>query len=172
MQHNFRFTLVLVGLSVIVFSGCTNPDSKFVKVEGTITFNGEAVEGATVTFDPADSNGESATGTTDASGKYKLTSAGAKNTGSGALPGSYTVRVMKTQTTYILDQDEEAYQRGDIDYDELQKRNAAKNRQDSGAKAERKELLPEVYSRASRTPLKATVEKGKTGPIDFDLKAE
>jgi len=169
MQHNSKsiFTAVFISLFVFGLTGCSNPDSKYVKVEGAITYNGQTVEGATVINASGEPGGESASGTTDASGKYTLTSSGATNTFTGVLPGEYTVSVSKTLSTVTPDPDEEAEKKGDITYDELQKRLSAKG--GSTAKAEHKDLLPKQYAQSSKTPLKATIEKGKVSTQNFEL---
>ena len=167
MQHNIFFTLVLVGLSVLVFAGCNNPDARFSRVEGTITYNGEAVDGAFVTFTPAtESSGEPATGLTDASGKFTLTTSGAQNAGSGAVPAEYVVMVSKVERTQITDPDELAEQRKEITYEELQRRLAAKG--GSTTTFLTQTMLPTKYDNPS-SPLRATVEKGRNAPINFDL---
>ena len=167
MQHYIFFTSVLVVCSAFVFTGCNNPDNRFVKVAGTITYNGQAVDGATITFASVESGGESASGVTDAGGKYTLTSSGTVNAGTGVLPGEYIVRVSKTLSTYTPDPDEEAERKGEITYDELQKRLRAK-KNGSTAKVKHQELLPVKYGQPGTTPLKATVVKG-TGTHNFDL---
>jgi len=57
-----------------------------------VTYNGEPVEGATVTFMATSEGGRGAMGTTDASGKYSLLTFVA---GDGAIPGSYKVKIAK-----------------------------------------------------------------------------
>jgi len=165
MQHKFFASTVLIVFSFFIFSGCSDPDSRFVKVEGTITHNGQAVEGAAVTFGATEAGGESATGTTDASGNYTLTSSGATKQGTGALPGEYVVRVTKTVSKAELDPDEEAFRQGKIPIEELEKRRQAK----TVRKIEYEELLPKKYSLPHTTPLKATVAKGGGKKYDFDL---
>ena len=171
MQHNIFFTSILLGLSVLVFAGCKNPDARFVKVEGTITYNGQTVGGANVAFTPVGGDGEPAAGKTDASGKYTLTSGGAKSGGTGVLPGEYSVRVWKTESTETQDPDTAAYERGEITYDELQSRRGGGGSSSSVAtQITRKDLLPPKYSKPSTTDLKATVVQGGVSKQDFDLK--
>jgi len=165
MQHKTFFAMSLI--VVLFLTGCKNPDSKYVKVEGTITYNGEAVEGATVVFMAVDPGNESGTGTTDAGGKYTLTSAGATSGGTGVQPGEYTVTVKKTLETRTPDPDEVLHEKGEITYDELQARMSRKGLS-GGTKVERKELLPAKYGQPS-SGLKASVVKGKNPPFDFPL---
>ena len=133
-------------------------------------YNGEAVEGASVIFTAADSSGESAVGVTDKSGKYTLTTAGAKNAGTGAVPGEYNVLVTKVLSTQTTDPDVLAEQRKEITDKELQRRLAAKGLTVSSAvRIEYKQLLPVKYGQPSSTPLKATVQKGRVNKHNFDL---
>jgi len=167
MQHNFFFTSILLGLSVLVFTGCSNPDARFAKVEGTVTYNGEAIEGASVTFTPVDTAGEAASGLTNASGRFTLTTAGAQNAGSGAVPAEYTVLISKNLTTQVTDPDELAEQRGEITYDDLQQRLSAKG--GSTTTISHQQMLPEKYGNPGMTPLRVTVNQGKNTPFDFEL---
>lgn len=166
MQHRFFSPLVLVGLSLLVFTGCNNPDARFAKIEGTVTFNGATVEGANVTFSPTGDVGEPASGLTDANGKFTLTTPGAESGGSGAVPGEYVVLISKTETTQTTDPDELLEQRKEITYEELQSRLAAKG----GSKTtySHKQVLPRKYDE-NTSPLKATVVKGKNPPFVFEL---
>jgi len=165
-----RHSVIILSLFVLAFIGCNNPDARFTKVEGTITYNGEAVAGASIIFSPTDSSGESASGKTDKSGKYTLTTAGAENAGTGVAPGTYNVLVTKVQSTQTSDPDVLAEQRKEITEEELQRRLAAKGLTPSTAvKIEYKHLLPEIYGQPSSTPLKATVSKGRVSKQDFAL---
>jgi len=169
MQHNFFFTALFAGLSLLVFAGCNNPDSRFVRVEGQITYKGTPVDGATVTFMADDGSGEGGSGTTDSSGRYTLTSGGAQNAGSGVVAGSYIVRVQKVERTETnVDPDVAAHRRGDFDYDELQRRLAAKGGE-SASTFTTEYLLPQKYDSPATTPLRATVEQGRRSTQNFDL---
>ena len=164
MQQKNFFAIFLTALFVLSLMGC-NPDSQYAKVEGTITYNGEPLEGATVSFQSTVAGGESASGVTDARGKYSVTSVYAVQGGAGVIPGDYTVTVSKR--TRPVDPDEEAYKKGEITYDELQKRNAAKPLLVGAGRSE--QLIPRKYTVASESGLKASVQKGKNPPFDFAL---
>ncbi len=84
--------LAISGLVLAVGCGPAAPDRPAtVEVAGKVTLNGNPVEGATVAFSP-DGEGHAASGTTDASGAYSLTSFVA---GDGAVEGSYSVKITK-----------------------------------------------------------------------------
>ena len=167
MQHNLFFAGSLTALLLLILSGCSNPDSKYSMVEGTVTFNGQPLSEATVSFQPVSSEGEAASGLTDASGKFTLTSAGATGGGRGALPGEYKVTVKKLEVA-PPDPDEAAHARGEISYDELQSRISAKGTYGQKV-APSKSLLPAKYGLPSSTDLKATVQAGKNAPFTFEL---
>lgn len=63
-----------------------------IRTTGKVTYKGAAVEGATVVFSPV-GEGRAASGITDASGKFSLTSLTA---GDGALAGKYNVFISKS----------------------------------------------------------------------------
>lgn len=132
-------------------------------IEGTITYKGEPVSGAIVSFQPSTSEGESASGRTDVSGKFTLTSSHAADGGRGALPGDYVITVVRRETP-PPDPDEEAYNKGEIDYSTLQARQNARP-----PAAPLKSLIPEKYAKGSSSGLKATVVKGKNPPLTFEL---
>ncbi|MGL6196962.1 MAG: carboxypeptidase-like regulatory domain-containing protein [Thermoguttaceae bacterium] len=83
------FTLV-----AFTFTGCgSNRLKGLVPCWGTVTWEGEPVEGARVSFVPkSDPNGRSAFGLTDASGKFKMTTL---NTDDGVFPGEYYITISK-----------------------------------------------------------------------------
>ena len=83
-------SVVLVGVSLAIGCQQSGPDRpKTFPVTGKVTLGGQPVEGATVSFQAAQN---SATGTTDAGGIYKLTTFAA---GDGAVPGEYKVAITK-----------------------------------------------------------------------------
>lgn len=74
---------------------------KTEEVEGVVTLDGAPVPDATVTFVPVEmGKGATATGITDAEGKYRLTAVApgfSPQPGSGTLPGEYNVGVVKVK---------------------------------------------------------------------------
>jgi hypothetical protein len=80
---------------LLICVGCSGDGLEPVyPVSGTITFKGKPVEGAIVAFSPT-TGGQAASGTSDASGVYKLTT---RDSGDGALVGKYVVTVAKYDT--------------------------------------------------------------------------
>jgi hypothetical protein len=84
--------LAVLGLGLVV-SGCGGGGPRLYKAGGTVTRNQVPVEGAHVTF--AYSDGNFASGYTDAAGKFQLNYVNR----SGAAPGKCTVTVSKRGAT-------------------------------------------------------------------------
>ena len=155
---------LLVGL--VCFAGCGSDDGHR-KVTGKVTMNGEPVDGASLMFYAQDSTGEGGGGKTDASGNYSITAPSAVK--GGLFPGEYKVTIAKYAE--VVDEDQQAYESGEITYDELQERKAAKG---PYGKVETGELLtPAQYSNTNATPLTVTVtDDSKQNVFDFDLTEE
>lgn len=84
-----RRGLPLLALSALLAASCSGSDAT---VTGQVTYQGNPIEGAVVTFHPKGSNdvkAERPSGLTDKDGKFTL-STGSK---SGAPPGEYVVTV-------------------------------------------------------------------------------
>ena len=130
-------------------SGESNADRpKTVPVTGTVTYNGSGVEGAMVTFSPAEPGGFGSIGTTDASGEFTLMSQWGA---AGAVPGSYKVAISKTEVQTAEDGLEEAR----ID--------------ENPPPAEITEHLPAKYKSAQTSELTAEVKADGENDFPFDL---
>jgi hypothetical protein len=141
--------LALIGLALA--AGCEQAADRPTTygVTGTVTLDGTAVEGATVTFAPSAAGGTPAVGTTNASGKYSLMSFGTEE---GAIPGNYMVSVTK----YAFDEGG-----ADGEYG-----GAVDSGEDTGGENE----LPENYALAKDSGLTATVtESASQNVFDFPL---
>lgn len=118
-----------------------------VGVKGALTVDGKPLANATVMFVPEDADGKTATGTTDASGAFRLTTFKLND---GAMRGSYKIVVTHSEPVVIPK---------DIkDVDEQKAYVASQPRKPS--------IVPEKYSHAEQTPLKHRV------PQDGDAKIE
>ena len=115
-------------------------------VTGVVRCGGDAVAGATVGFQ-ADAGGRSATGITDAQGRYQLSTFAR---GDGAVPGNYKVIVLKYATATESSGGQVAYV------------------PPQGPEPPPKHLLPEKYAAAKTSGLEAAVSSGPNA-IDFDL---
>ena len=135
--------LALVSLLAVVAVGCSGQPSLegVVPAAGTVTQGGSPLEGAIVTFSPAAGGGKAASATTDADGKFALTTLTA---GDGAMPGDYKVLVKKTETVgkqYTSEEANEYYNQHGTQPPE----------------AEIKHLVDKKYSSTSTTPLTITI---------------
>jgi hypothetical protein len=135
------FVLLAVALAC---TGCGGSAYDLAPVSGTVTLDGEPLAGATVLFIPiaevGSDAGPASNGTTDAAGKYTLTSAEAFE---GAVVGKHQVMI-----TTVSDEG------GDSASDDVYS--------DAG----NQEKLPARYNAA--TTLKIEVPSGGTNAADFD----
>ncbi len=133
---------------LLLFTGCgpASDGPRLVPVSGTVTLDGKPLSGATVTFIPTgETRGTDASGRTDGSGKYSLTTPKGQ---AGTAAGTYKVTISR-----LLLPDGSEY-RPDPSVAPI----------DSPAR----ESLPAHYSELERTRLEARVpEEG--GTVNFPL---
>jgi len=151
--------LAILALSLATTVGCADPN--LGQVSGVVTYNGEPVEGATVSFFPTSPDGVLAVGVTDADGRYVL-QAPVQQRGAlqGAFSGTYNVTIRKLEVT--PNPNDVLYQEGLITYDELQSRGG-------GGGGTSRDLLPVRYSNVQRSGLEAEVQARTQNEINFDL---
>ncbi|GAB6166671.1 hypothetical protein JCM19992_26710 [Thermostilla marina] len=138
--------------------GCNSGSSDLPEtfpVSIKITYKGQPVEGATVSLVPQTPDGKGASGITDSSGTATVRTF---TQGEGALPGTYKVTVIKTQSTApeVTGENEEAYE------EEMESEG------DESA-FEPKDLLPAKYKSAETTDLECTVSAEGDNRFEFDL---
>ncbi|ASV77085.1 hypothetical protein THTE_4484 [Thermogutta terrifontis] len=161
MKHS-PFFLGALCMSTLCLFGCKKAADnrpKRVPATVTVTYRGAAVEGATVTFHPANPDGKPAFGRTDAQGRASLTTFDPND---GALPGDYVVTVVKmvgseqslqTPSTEIGAMPANPVQGG------------APPLQNTGAR----HLLPAKYADPNSSGLRATVNPSGENDFKFDL---
>lgn len=88
--------ILLVPFALVGCGGGDLPDT--VPVTGTVTMDGTPVDGATVNF-LSDQGNLVSSGTTDASGKFSLTTIVGSQSVPGAVVGGHGVAVVKTEAT-------------------------------------------------------------------------
>ena len=155
----------VIGLLLILafLPGCGNR-FPVTKVTGTITWNGEPVENAMVTFIPDSSSGTVATAQTDKSGKYVLKTYLGDQTAYGAFSGGYKVTIVKRIQTNFSDLSIENLSPEEQDALSNQVTAALRGRSPSY-----EYIVPKKYESQLTSGLTADVpEKGKT-VCDFDL---
>ena len=150
-----KIGLIFLGLSLLVsplcIPGCKKSTAiKTDVVTGTVMMDGAPLVGAIVSFLPADTNGSTAVGTTDANGKYTLqTLLGAAD--AGTTPGDYVVTISKKVNEPTGKQEWSESDGKMIDL------------------VLAKELVPAKFSDKKLTPHKATVVSGQANIFDFDV---
>lgn len=164
----------LLRLSIVCYlcvfaCGCGEQGETTYPVRGTVTLNGEPVSGAIVAFNPK-GPGKPASGVTDQSGAYQLTT---NFGGDGAVAGDYSVTIVKYESSPTADgqaetsaNSEDAYDITD-DYPEGYDEMAASAGQTPGSK----NLLPRIYANDSTSALIAQVQPNAHDNVfDFQLK--
>lgn len=164
-RMTLRVGLVLVMVATALACGCapSGPDHPATyAVTGKVTLDGNPVEGAVVAFVPS-AGGNSATGITDASGAYQLSSFGSND---GAVPGEYKVKVTKFQGAG--GEVAPGAVTGPVDDGGQHPENYVESAEDA-APAENE--LPASYADATTSGLSATVtENASQNVFDFELK--
>jgi hypothetical protein len=162
-RTSLRVGGIVVLLGACLAIGCPKSGParpKTYPVTGKVTLNGEAVEGATVSFQAAKN---SASGTTDANGIYKLTTFAA---GDGAVPGQYKVAITKFEggaPSGGAAAGSSGSASGELPAD-------YKAPEEGGAQpAAPKNVLPSKYADANASGLTATVTEGQNTAKDFEL---
>ncbi len=105
MKLKHEFPKIWLLMSAICFqagcSGSGQPDYELKSVSGTITFEGQPVENASVVFDAH--SGARAYGLTDSMGQFQLET---HRHGKGAPAGEYLVKVLSKEDTKVKEASE------------------------------------------------------------------
>jgi hypothetical protein len=136
-----------------VAGGCSHHQDnrpKLVPVHGVVRLNGKAVDGARVDFHNATSEKPSAYATTDAEGKFTLTT---YENGDGATPGKYRIAVTKAQEAGRHEQ-----------------KTAPPVFRGGGGAPKPKWLIPHQYSNPNTSNLTRDIEDGENPEIVLELK--
>ena len=136
--------------AVISVLGCSGGSGIYtVPVTGKVTYKGQPVDGARVSF-IGKGSAKTATGVSGPDGTYTLMTLDAK----GAMPGSYNVVVDKTDMPA-----------------ELTKETSMEEAEKQGTKplAQPKAVLPAKYSDPANTPLKFEVKDSGENSINLEL---
>jgi hypothetical protein len=142
-MRTWQLTWTLV-LGCLV-SGCGPSRPATVPVKGTVTYNGEPVEGAAVVFF---GTGRQATGETNSEGIFSLQT---YEPNDGAIPGEYTVTIAKVESAPESSGDPGR---------EPPKVSATPP----------KSLIPKKYADPKDSELKETVTPGAPNEFTFELK--
>ncbi len=164
MGRLFSWGIVCV-LTCVLMLGCGGGGvSGLVKVTGTVTLDGQPVEGAAVSFSPAGNEGRASAGVTDAQGRFSLAPVGG---GQGALPGKYQVAISKTQVTggAPTATTREEYER------QMKERMAQGAAGFQFGPPQVTHLIPQVYSSPATSQLEAEVTASGANDFPFALKS-
>lgn len=153
------------GLMLLAVLGCGQQSGEkldTVPISGTVTLDGAPVEGVSVVFAPTGGGGMAASGKTDSSGHYKLTT---RDPDDGAMAGSYVVMLSKTEGEGPAS---EAVKPG---MSEEEATKAAMEAYVASGQAETKfkDLLPAKYKDPAASGFKADVAKGGQTEFNFEL---
>ncbi len=136
--------ILFASLVAIGCGGAASDRAQCAAVSGTVTYKGQLVEGATVSFwTPTASR--AATGQTDAKGSFRLTTFAADD---GAVLGTHAVTVTKAAPAAAMNASDMATGKADA--------------------TPVKDPLPAKYADAKTTTLKFEVKSGKnTAPLEL-----
>jgi len=163
MMRRIREAVGVTGLFLAAVIGCGPGGPAVEMVEGVVTMDGQPVEGAAVFFSPVPgSSGLAAAGQTGPDGRFKLTSIKAKTGGGGAVAGDYLVTVSKIQN----DAPPLPTSTDDPNYGKFPPAPGPNE------KPKIKYLVPQEYGDAKTSGLKATVAKGGSKDLKFELSAK
>lgn len=146
------WVMLLAMLALVVLPmGCgkADPRPKPTPVSGTVLYNGKPLPNARVTFLDAGSSQSPATGTTNSSGQYRLTTYSPND---GAIPGVYTVVFSATEQ-------EERGAKGELLVPD-----------DDPNWVPPKSLIPERYTGPATSGEKREVIAKKSNVFNFELK--
>lgn len=163
-MNSFSWKILAVLALALVVSGCGESGPRLYKAGGTVTYNSQPVEGATVTF--AYDNGNFASGATDAAGKFQLIYMGRPG---GTVLGKCTVSVAKVAGSGGTPPP--AGEKDPLKMMEAMKAAGSSTMQgENNMNTQPKSLIPAKYANASTSGLtfeiKAT-EKDNDFPIDL-----
>ncbi len=165
LRSQWKCLVCLAALALFVGCG-TSTGPKTVPVTGTVTLDGTPVAGAVVTFSPEAADGRAATGTTDGSGRFELTTT---VSGDGAVPGSYFVGISKTSGG------EAAVGAGAVDEEAAYKAAEEKGIDVTGAAGAKekpeavKDELPPRYKSPGTSGFDAEVKEGEKNDFTFPM---
>ena len=159
-----------VAVGCVALSGCGGDAGlNTAPVTGTVTLDGEPLEGAAVSFSP-EGDGHAAAGVTDASGEFVLTT---ETKGDGAVPGTYQVMVTKYE-----EEDSEtpaaAADETDVDAAYAAAEEAGVDISGAGnarATSESNSLVPEKYTNPQTSGLTAEVSEAGVNDYTFELES-
>lgn len=161
-RHLFSGAVLFLGL--LLAGGCRAKDGPHtVPVTGTVTFKGQPVDAALVSFSPKTTGVRSAVARTDARGRFQLMTIFPAD---GAMPGSYVVTISKT------DADKAPPPAVDSSFEaamERSKKAPAQSMTSPVTVAASKNFLPAKYADPATSDLAAEVKPQGANQFTFEL---
>lgn len=143
--------------------GCGSSDlPNTVPVTGTVTMDGTPVEGATVNF-LSEGGSIASAGTTDASGKFSLTTIVGSQSVPGAVVGSHGVAVVKTETS-----GQEMADPNDLEATKAMMEKMTTNPAIT-SEFKAKYVIPQKYNNPTQSQIKAQVTEAGPNDIKIEL---
>ncbi|MEZ6124224.1 MAG: carboxypeptidase-like regulatory domain-containing protein [Planctomycetaceae bacterium] len=159
-----RVQMVLCCLSFLAVTGCGGATDlpPLAGVSGTVTLNGQPLEGARVVFTPTEGAKQESLGITDSAGHYELMFSRAM----GAKVGDHKVQISKREYPETSHDDSD----GKAAPVKKPKRSAHDDGSGGGSQIEDggHETINSEFNTSST--LKATVKKGENNVFDFDVR--
>lgn len=149
-----RCISLICGLMSLVAVGCGQSGPKLYPVSGTVTYDGQPLEGASVLFIPQ--GGRPSMGMTDGSGKFTI----ATNGKPGAPQGTYNVTVSKQAGATAAAAAEMPADSEEVGEEEMKKMQDQMRKMTEGGMMNRsspKSAIPEKYALPEGSGLNATV---------------
>jgi hypothetical protein len=162
---NLLSRMVVLCLMAGLLSGCSeraagsSPRVKTYKVKGKVTYLGNPIAGASVSFSPQDKQ-PAAVGRTNDDGEFSLTTYRA---GDGAAEGDYKVMIVLTDSEAGSAPAEAHGTTAGVDYNSASGHSATKKKGGGS-------ILPAKYGDPSQTTLTAKVQASGPNEFPFDLK--
>jgi hypothetical protein len=152
---NSRIVMSLLCAFAVVLPGCGDGRPSLVVATGTVTLNGEPLEGATVGFQPMDIEGyeRPSQATTDSTGSFVV---GTFGSGDGIPEGSYRVTVKKTEIVGKLPDDF----------------NPEEPNSEDAKPVKMRSIVPMMYGEPEESELTVTVTAGGLSPSTIALEGE
>lgn len=161
-----RVVLAVCGLLAVVCAGCGGSGPKLFPVSGTVTYDGKPLAGASILFIPQ--GGRPSIGTTDASGKYTISTIGKP----GAPAGLYGVTISKTSGGMDLAKMEMPPSDANPSEEEIKKmqEQMSQNMRQMQNAEKVKAAIPTKYSMPEKSGLSATVtDDAAKNVFNFEL---
>ncbi len=152
-------------LMAVLLAGClgggegASPRAAVYKAKGKVTYLGNPLIGASVSFSPQGKQ-PAAVGRTNDDGEFSLTTYRA---GDGAAEGEYKVMITMTESEAATEAPAAHGTDAGKDYGGSSAHGAKKGRASSN-------ILPAIFSDAQKTPLTVKVEPSGKNEFPFDLK--